>query len=102
MAHKIYNNLEKDPRDLSVLRNFVDYHAPEFVKLIEEYIRVASTPESLARDKALADCENVMREMTKTFEAFYQKCFENDAEGLAVSSETLKRVGRVERPVVRG
>ncbi len=99
-AQKIYDNLKTDPRDLGIVRTF-DYHAQECAKLVENYIYVFDTPASPARDLALANCKKVMQEMKVTFEAFYKKCFENEVDGLAVSSETVRRVGQVERPIVR-
>ncbi|MBI2109133.1 MAG: 5-bromo-4-chloroindolyl phosphate hydrolysis family protein [Parcubacteria group bacterium] len=102
VGQKIYDNLVLDPRDVTVVRNFVDYHAPQCVKLIEEYMRVANLQPSDTRDRALAASLKTLHETKDTFEAFYTKCLENDVEGLAVLSETMRRIGQMERPVVSG
>ena len=101
-TRKIYKNLEADPRDLSVVRNFVDYHAPKCVELIREYLRVVGQSASPARDESLASSIKVMKEMHDLFEVFFKKCLENDVDELAVLSETMRRIGVVERPVLAG
>ncbi len=99
-AQRIYDNLKADPRDLAVVRNFVDYHAPKCAELVEEYRRVAAEPASAARDAALESSIAVLRELAETFNVFYRKCLENDVEGLAVLSESMRRIGKIERPVL--
>lgn len=97
---KIFENLAKDPRDIGAARNFVEYHAPKCVELVEEYVRVEGGPASSSRDTALLQCVDTLVEIKDTVDAFYKKCLENDVAGLEILSETLRRIGRIERPVV--
>lgn len=96
----IYKNLASDLRDMSIICNFVDYHAPKCIELIEEYLQVVAQPASSARDESLIACLKVLTEMKHTFEAFFLKCLENDTAELNVLSETMLRIGRIERPVL--
>lgn len=95
----IYDDLEKDPRDVKVAEDFIAYHAPKAVEVIALYVR--NKQEKTAKPDELALTEETIQKMKTSFEILLAKCLENDNEGMALQSETLRRILELETPTLR-
>lgn len=94
----IYDDLGKDPRDVKVAEDFIAYHAPKAVEVVTLYVNNKRTN---AKPDELALAEDALEKMKASFETLLAKCLENDNEGLALQSETLRRILELETPALR-
>lgn len=92
----VYEDLERDPRDLAVAEDFIVYHAPKAVEVIRLYVKNGG---GNADEKEIA--EKAMHQMKTSFETLLAKCKENDNEGFAVQTETLRRILELETPALK-
>ena len=95
----VYEDLEKDPRDLKVAEDFVVYHAPKAVEVIALYANSEKNGGGTDEERDIA--EKAMRQMKTSFEILLAKCKENDDEGFAVQTETLRRILELETPTLK-
>lgn len=95
----IYEDLERDPRDLKVAEDFIVYHAPKAVDVIILYAKSEQNGGGTADEREVA--EKAMRQMKTSFEILLAKCRENDDEGFAVQTETLRRILELETPTLK-
>jgi 5-bromo-4-chloroindolyl phosphate hydrolysis protein len=94
----LYDDFVMDQRDVKVAEDFIVYHAPKAVAVIEAYTKAMT--ERTGKPEEMALVEESMRQMKASFETMLAKCEENDNEGLAVQSETLRRILEIETPTL--
>lgn len=90
----LYQDFEQDPRDVLVVRDFIDYYAPNAVKIAGTYVALLSTapdsPECAESKKTLLELRRVLAE------EFLAKCRENDLRDAAILNAKVSSVTAVE------
>lgn len=91
----IYDDLEKDPRDVEVAYNFLTYHAPRTIALVTTYAGALKDVKFSHEERA--GTERTLQELITSFQTLLEKCKENDSEGLQFQSESLERLLKMQK-----
>lgn len=86
----LYENFERDPRDIETARNFIRYQAPRSVELVKGYVAALSSGTCSGDDQR--EVEETLRKVIESFNDFLAKCRENDTTGLEFQSKSLDRL----------
>lgn len=102
----LVNMICKRLRDEKVIagsmRDFIDYHAPETLKVAHEYQQLSAKAMS---NILCAELENTAKVLVGTkddFMAYLTKYEEGEATRLAILSRTRQSIGKLERPHTQG
>lgn len=92
LSRKILQEIEKDPKDISLAKSFLNYHVRAVAKILRQYVELSEkTSEESSYQETLHRVEGSLQQIALAFEHQYEKLLANDVLDLDAELKVLEQ-----------
>ncbi|MFQ3620719.1 MAG: 5-bromo-4-chloroindolyl phosphate hydrolysis family protein [Spirochaetales bacterium] len=92
LARKIIIEVERDPKDISLAKSFLNYHFRAVGNILRQYVELTErTPEGSRLQETVKRVEHRLQDIAEVFEKQYEKLLANDVLELDVELKVLEQ-----------
>jgi 5-bromo-4-chloroindolyl phosphate hydrolysis protein len=92
LARSILGEVERDPKDFSAAKSFLNYHFQAVAKILRQYVELSEkTLEGSPAEDSLRRVENGLKEIKEAFQKQYENLLANDALDLDAELKVLEQ-----------
>ncbi len=96
-ARKILQEVEKDPKDLPLVKSFLNYHVRAVAKILRQYVELSEkSSEESSIQETLRRVEESLKKIALAFEQQYEKLLANDVLDLDAELRVLEQTIQME------